>query len=91
MNVESALKDMMKEAVREVLAEQRPPSPVIEGPPAMSIKQAAAEYGLAECTLRNWVHRADCDFVIKVGRNHKILRHKFVPWLERQTEAANDL
>lgn len=83
MTMETIFKDMVKEALREVLSEHRPP-PVVEGPPAMSIKETSAEYGFSPGTLYRWIHRDDCDFVIQVGRNHKILRHKFVAYLERQ-------
>lgn len=81
--IEETIKTAVRDAVREVLAEQKAP-PVVEGSPALSIKETSAEYGISTTTLYQWIHRADCDFVIQVGRNNKILRHKFVAYLDRR-------
>ena len=84
MNFEAMLVDTVKQAVREVLAEQRPtPVPLAAGPTTLTVKEAAALVGVSAPTMYDLIHREDFDACIQVGRKKVILRHKLLAWMER--------
>lgn len=83
--IESIIENTVRRVMNEVLAEHKP-SPVVEGPPALTVKQAAKIVGCSDATMYQIIHRADFDAAIRVGRSIKVLRHKLLAWMERQAD-----
>lgn len=85
--IDTAFKEVVKEALREVLAEQAPQAPTAglpEGKPTLTVREAAAIVGVSEPTMYDITHRADFPACITVGRKRVILRHKLYEWMEQQ-------
>jgi hypothetical protein len=55
--------------------------------PTMSVADAASLIGISKPVMYNITERADCDFLIRVGRKKIIHRTRFLSWLDAQ--AAN--
>lgn len=81
--IEDTIKIAVREAVHEAMAELPKAEPP-DNKRVMSVKDAAEVAHVGTATIYEWIARADCDFAYPVGRNKKILRHKFLAWLERQ-------
>lgn len=86
MSFETVFLEMVKQGLREVMAEQQPKREAAEGPLTMSVKEAAEYAGVSQPTMYNWVHMASCDFCVPVGRKKVILRQKLVEFLEKMAE-----
>lgn len=54
----------------------------------LSIPEAAAYSGIGVATLRNIMKKADCNFVIKVGKKKQVIRRK---QLEEYLETHDEL
>jgi excisionase family DNA binding protein len=56
--------------------------------PTLSSQEAAEFVGLSLPKFYEWTERADCDFVIRVGRKKLILKSRLLEWLDRQAIAG---
>ncbi len=82
--IEDTIKAAVRDAVREVLAEQQAAPAIPKGPPSMSVKEAAAIVGVSVPVMYEISHRDDFPACLTVGRKRVILRHKLFEWMERQ-------
>lgn len=87
--IENIIEEAVARGVARALAEQHQPV-VMEDSPTLTVKEAARLVGVHEVTMYNICHREDFDAAIRVGRSIKILRHKLLCWMERQTELGKE-
>jgi hypothetical protein len=54
----------------------------------MSVAEAAKYIGISTAPMYAITERADCDFLLQVGRKKLILRDRFIAWIDRQAAAG---
>ena len=89
MTIENMIEEAVTRGVSKALASFQPPTEP-QGPPVLSVKEAAQIAKVSAATVYDWTHIQGIDWCIPVGRNKKILRHRFMTWLERQAEGVKD-
>lgn len=85
--IENLIEDAVARGMAKVLADL-PKADLPDDKRVMSVKEAAKLADVSTGTVYDWIGREDCDFAYPVGRNKKILRHKFLAWLDRQARGG---
>ena len=52
----------------------------------LTVAEAAQVLGINKIKMYDITERADFDALIRIGRKKLILTHKFLTWMDRQTE-----